>query len=335
MLSILIILALYHFTNLKEPSGISVEKLKEYGRLKDHKEFSAPQEPLAHPPLPLPPRPSPFDISITPPKPAINDVPAPAPVEEPFDISITPPKPATNDVPAPAPVSDFAPVEKPEEPIAVKPKESVARTSSVPSAPSSAELPKASAPKPADEGSLLKTDKDGVPEITLGSDRWHQKPVHYPVPKESIIPLPTGNPKKLPQIQAKFEPETNIDKQERLRRQKSVKTALLKDWKAYKQEAWGRDEVSPITGSGRDTFGGWGATLVDALDTLWIMGLEDEFELALKQVAKIDFTTTTLAKIPVFETTIRYLGGLLGAYDLSDGKYQILLDKAIEIGDVL
>lgn len=319
MIAILIILALYHFTNLKEPSGISVEKLKEYGKLKDHKEFSAPQEPLAHPPLPLPPHPSPIDIPII------------------------PPKPATNDVPAPAPASDFAPVEKPEEPIVAKPKESVAGTpskptaekSAVPSTPSSAKLPKASAPKSEDEGSLLKTDKDEVPEVKLDSDRWHQKPVYYPVPKESIIPLPTGNPKKFPQIQAKFEPETNIDKQERLRRQKSVKTALLKDWKAYKQEAWGRDEVSPITGSGRDTFGGWGATLVDALDTLWIMGLEDEFELALKQVAKIDFTTTTLPKIPVFETTIRYLGGLLGAYDLSDGKYQILLDKAIEIGDVL
>jgi mannosyl-oligosaccharide alpha-1,2-mannosidase len=37
----------------------------------------------------------------------------------------------------------------------------------------------------------------------------------------------------------------------------------------------------------------------------------------------------------LFETTIRYLGGLLGAYDVSGGKYKVLLEKAEELGEVL
>lgn len=35
----------------------------------------------------------------------------------------------------------------------------------------------------------------------------------------------------------------------------------------------------------------------------------------------------------MFETTIRYLGGLLSAYELSGKQYQPLLDKAKEVAD--
>ncbi|KUL82573.1 hypothetical protein ZTR_09353 [Talaromyces verruculosus] len=95
------------------------------------------------------------------------------------------------------------------------------------------------------------------------------------------------------------------------------------------------DEVAPISGQAHDPFGGWAATLVDTLDTLWIMGLKDEFEEAVLAVEKLDFTTCSLEEINLFETTIRYLGGFLGAYDISQGKYPILLQKAIEIGQML
>jgi len=37
----------------------------------------------------------------------------------------------------------------------------------------------------------------------------------------------------------------------------------------------------------------------------------------------------------VFETTIRYLGGLLSAYELSDYKYPALLAKAKEVADTM
>jgi mannosyl-oligosaccharide alpha-1,2-mannosidase len=37
----------------------------------------------------------------------------------------------------------------------------------------------------------------------------------------------------------------------------------------------------------------------------------------------------------VFEITIKYLGGLLGAYNVSGGKYPILLQKADQLGEFL
>lgn len=93
------------------------------------------------------------------------------------------------------------------------------------------------------------------------------------------------------------------------------------------------DELSPITGRGRNRFGGWAATLVDALDTLWIMGMTDEFDEAAKAAETIDFSSSADHIVNIFETTIRYLGGFLAAYDLSNNIN--LLHKAIEVGEML
>lgn len=93
------------------------------------------------------------------------------------------------------------------------------------------------------------------------------------------------------------------------------------------------DELSPLSGVGRNTFGGWSATLVDALDTLWIMGMDKEFDAAVQAVEAIDFSTSTDETINIFETTIRYLGGFLSAYDLS-GRRE-LLEKAVEVGEMV
>lgn len=65
------------------------------------------------------------------------------------------------------------------------------------------------------------------------------------------------------------------------------------------------------------------------------MGMLDEFEEAVREVGNIDFNITETDTLNLFETTIRYLGGLLGAYDLSDAKYPILLEKAKELGNML
>lgn len=51
-------------------------------------------------------------------------------------------------------------------------------------------------------------------------------------------------------------------------------------WEGYAKHAWGFDELMPLTQSGKNTFGGLGATIVDSLDTLWLMGLMDEFKAA-------------------------------------------------------
>lgn len=201
------------------------------------------------------------------------------------------------------------------------------------------EQPPASIPKLTSDKLPHQLAQDNRPIITgndavLTTEHWVKSPEHFPVPEEQIFPLPKKY-KKLPQIQASFAKELESKRKVRLERQKVVKDAMIHTWKGYRQNAWLHDELLPVTKYFKDPFAGWGATLVDALDTLWIMGLEEEFLEAIEAVGKIDFTTTTLQKIPVFETVIRYLGGLIGAYDVSGGKHQVLLDKAIELGDML
>lgn len=97
--------------------------------------------------------------------------------------------------------------------------------------------------------------------------------------------------------------------------------------------AWMHDELRPISGEVNDHFGGWAATLIDAMDTLWIMGFKEEFESAIKDVEQINFGYTSLGQVNVFETNIRHLGGLLAAYELSGEKR--LLNKAKEVGEML
>lgn len=164
---------------------------------------------------------------------------------------------------------------------------------------------------------------------------WKQQKEHFPIPFNSLKTLPTGTPKTLPKIQYTFGKESATKKSERQRRQTTIRESFKHAWYGYTNFSLGHDELKPLTGGSGNPFNGWGATLVDSLDTLWIMGLYDEFEQAVALVKDIDFKTSTRKDIPLFETTIRYLGGLLGAYDLSDGKHQILLTKAVELADIL
>lgn len=168
---------------------------------------------------------------------------------------------------------------------------------------------------------------------------WEKQPEWFPVPEDSLIPLPTGKPKSVPKVQYHFGSESPDTKAKREDRLAQVKAEMKRAWEGYEKFAFGHDELVPIEKSFKDPFCGWAATLVDAMDTLWIMGLKEEFDSAYKGLKDIDFTTTPHRnEIPVFETTIRYLGGLLAAYDVSGGHkgdYPLLLKKAVELAEVL
>ncbi|KAL0916662.1 hypothetical protein M5K25_014190 [Dendrobium thyrsiflorum] len=115
-------------------------------------------------------------------------------------------------------------------------------------------------------------------------------------------------------------------------RREKVKEAMLHAWNSYEKYAWGQDELQPQSKNGVNSFGGLGATILDSLDTLYIMGLKDQFEKAREWVANsLDFNKNYEAS--VFETTIRVVGGLLSAYDLSGDS--LFLEKARDIGDRL
>ena len=108
-----------------------------------------------------------------------------------------------------------------------------------------------------------------------------------------------------------------------------VRKAMQFAWDGYSKYAFGYDEVKPQSARGDNGWGGQGITLVDALDTLWLMDMKDEFWKARDWVRDhLDHSRTGF--VSLFETTIRDLGGLLSAYDLSQD--QAFLTKAKELG---
>ncbi|TCD69473.1 hypothetical protein EIP91_007599 [Steccherinum ochraceum] len=116
-------------------------------------------------------------------------------------------------------------------------------------------------------------------------------------------------------------------------RAEEVKVAFLRAYKGYRRYAFPHDELKPVIMRGGDNLNGWGLTMVDALDTMWIMGLQDEFQEALPFVANMTFALDEAKFAPFFETVIRYLGGLLSAYALSNET--VLLDRADDLGTKL
>lgn len=147
--------------------------------------------------------------------------------------------------------------------------------------------------------------------------------------------MPRGRPAKIPKIQHEPVTETLKAKELRVARLNEVRDTFIHAWNGYKKEAWAKDELRPVNGGFKTPFCGWAATLVDSLDTLWIMELYDEFELALAELPKLDFTGKEGCQVNLFETTIRHLAGLLSAFDISGGKHTILIEKAVELAEVL
>lgn len=150
-------------------------------------------------------------------------------------------------------------------------------------------------------------------------------------PPSSIKPLPSGKTQKIRQVQANAVFLAKAPDQSQ--RRDAVRKAFKRSYDAYREHAWMRDELTPLSGHGKDPYGGWAATLVDSLDSLWIMGFTDEFAEAVTAVTAIDWRKTEAGAANLFETTIRHLGGLLSAYDLSGDRS--LLHKAVELGEIL
>ncbi|WP_332658845.1 glycoside hydrolase family 47 protein [Brevundimonas sp.] len=114
-----------------------------------------------------------------------------------------------------------------------------------------------------------------------------------------------------------------------------VKAEFKWAWDHYVARAWGKDEINPVSGTSQSFFidgHDLGLSLVEALDTLWIMELDEEFQAGVDWVkANLDFDIDGFAQ--VFETNIRLVGGLLSAH-LASGD-PVLLDKAKDLADRL
>lgn len=116
-------------------------------------------------------------------------------------------------------------------------------------------------------------------------------------------------------------------------RQSLVTSVFLESWQSYRRDCFGSDEYSPISRTcyNLTSGGSIGYTIIDSLDTLWLMGLQSEFDAAERWVSRINFDID--GHYSVFETNIRILGGLLSAYALS--QRQTFYDKAVDIGERL
>lgn len=115
-------------------------------------------------------------------------------------------------------------------------------------------------------------------------------------------------------------------------RAEKIKAGMQFIWKSYKDKAWGADELRPRSGTSQNNWGGMAFTMIDALDTLWVMGMRTEFDECTEWI-KANLHFSVPRSVSVFETTIRGLGGLLAAYDMSGER--VYLEKAKDLADRL
>jgi ER degradation enhancer, mannosidase alpha-like 2 len=112
-----------------------------------------------------------------------------------------------------------------------------------------------------------------------------------------------------------------------------VRAEFLHAWNGYKKYAWGHDDLKPLS----KTYHDWYAepllmTPVDALDTMILMGMNDEAKGTREYIIR-NLSFNKDIDVQNFEITIRLLGGLLSSYQLTGDKR--LLDLAEDLGNRL
>lgn len=131
-------------------------------------------------------------------------------------------------------------------------------------------------------------------------------------------------------------------RRQNLNRRDWVVRAFTHAWEGYKKTAWGYDQVTPISSQGENLFAGWGAMIIDNLDTLLLMNMTQEYNYARTHVRAVDWSNpigqdfrrykeqgNSNPTVNVLESVIRYLGALLSAYDLAGD--EMMLSKADEL----
>ncbi|XP_039153006.1 mannosyl-oligosaccharide alpha-1,2-mannosidase IA isoform X1 [Drosophila simulans] len=120
-------------------------------------------------------------------------------------------------------------------------------------------------------------------------------------------------------------------------RRAHVKQMMEHAWHNYKLYAWGKNELRPLSQRPHSAsiFGSYdlGATIVDGLDTLYIMGLEKEYREGRDWIERKFSLDNISAELSVFETNIRFVGGMLTLYAFTgDPLYK---EKAQHVADKL
>ncbi|KAG7289798.1 hypothetical protein NEMBOFW57_006174 [Staphylotrichum longicolle] len=125
-------------------------------------------------------------------------------------------------------------------------------------------------------------------------------------------------------------------------RRDEVKEAFVTSWQGYSRYAWGQDRYHPVSGKGSQMSpSGLGWIIVDSLDTMMVMNLTEQLAESRKWLHR-SLSYDQDQDVNTFETTIRMLGGLLGAHylasrlpDVSSRRDSVYLSKAIDLADRL
>jgi mannosidase alpha-like ER degradation enhancer 2 len=129
-------------------------------------------------------------------------------------------------------------------------------------------------------------------------------------------------------LSAPARPQTHTLNKKHLAAQ--VRAEFLHAWNGYKKYAWGHDDLKPLTKTHHDWYGeSLLMTPVDALDTMILMGLDDEANKTRAYIVQ-NLSFDKDISVQNFEITIRLLGGLLSSYQLTNDKR--LLTLAEDLG---
>ena len=109
-----------------------------------------------------------------------------------------------------------------------------------------------------------------------------------------------------------------------------IREAMTWAWDGYVDRAFGHDQVKPVSGGHEEFFfpdgPSMGLSIVEALGTLHVMGLDRQFEQGVRWVVDhLNFDVD--GDIQVFETVIRMVGGLLSAHLASGDKRLLALAR--------
>lgn len=143
----------------------------------------------------------------------------------------------------------------------------------------------------------------------------------------TIIPIGSFD---APHVSREVDPNLRGIDYENEKRRRVIRASTIVLWDRYVQDAWGFDELRPLNGGGVNSYGGIGATIVEALGTLYIMRLSSRYEKARSWVERNLKFDNVVGFVDVHETTTRILGGLISAYQLTGD--DMFLEKAEDLG---
>ncbi len=116
---------------------------------------------------------------------------------------------------------------------------------------------------------------------------------------------------------------------------REVRTEFVHAWEGYKRFAWGFDEVLPVSGKPADFFidgHSFGLSIIEALDTLYVMELDDELVTSVEWLrGSLDFNVD--GDMEMFEANIRMVAGLLTGYEITGERF--FLNGARDLADRL